>query len=163
MKKRFIFKVMYGDADGYETFKYITDNEDEINFLTYFLENYTEDLFDFYDRPDLLHYNKTFKNDEESLIEIVNNFISLENKFKDKESKLLSEYASKEEIHEALSEVIWVINEYIGWFMYHSGMDYNGCPESYEIEDITDCVEMTKKEVIEMMKDKLGINVVITD
>lgn len=36
MKKRFELEVMYGDADAYETIRHITENENEIRFLTYF-------------------------------------------------------------------------------------------------------------------------------
>lgn len=163
MKKRFELEVMYGDADGYETFKHITDNENEINFLTYFLKNYTEDLFDFYNRPDLLHYNETFANNEEKLIEIINKLNSLANKVCNEDVPSLSKDADKKEIHEALSEIINFVSDYFGWSMYHVGMDYDGSPYGYKIEDITGCTEMTKKQVIKMVKKKLGMNIVITD
>lgn len=163
MKKRFKLKVMYGDADGYETFKYITENENEINFLTYFLENYTKDLFDFYDRPDLLHYNETFRNNEEKLIETVNNLNDLANKVCNEDVPLLSKNTDKEEIHETLSEIINFVSDYFGWCMYHAGMDYNGNPRSYKIEDITGCTEMTRQQVITMVKEKLDMDIVITD
>lgn len=163
MKKCFTLKVMYGDADGYDTFKYITENENEINFLTYFLENYTEDLFHFYDRPDLLRYNKTFKNNEEKLIEIVNNLNALSNKVCNEDIPPLSEDAFKEEIHDELSEIISFVSNYFDWCMYHAGMDYAGCPDGYNIEDITGCTEMTKQEVIELIKEKLSMDIVITD
>ena len=163
MKKRFTLKVMYGDADGYDTFSHITENEDEINFLTYFLENYTKDLFHFYDRPDLLRCNKTFKNNEEKLIEIVNNLTDLSNKICNEDIPPLLEDAFKEEIHEDLSETINFVSDYFGWSMYHSGMDYYGSPKGYNIEDITGCTEMTKQEVINLVKEKLNMAIVITD
>lgn len=163
MKKRFTLEVMYGDADGYDTFSCITENEDEINFLTYFLENYTEDLFYFYNRPDLLRYNKTFKNNENELIKIVDNLNSLADKVCGESTPSLPEDAEKEEIHDTLSKIINFISDYFDWCMYHAGMDYYGNPQNYKIEDISDCIVMTKKETISLMKEKLGMNVVFED
>ena len=161
MKKRFTLDVMYGDADGYETFTHITEDEDEINFLTYFLENYTEDLYRFYDRPDLLHYNKTFKDNIDELIKIVNNLNSFADKVYGKSTPSLPEHADSEEIHDVLSKVINFISNHFDWYMYH--MDYYGSPECYEIEDITGCLVMTKEEAIALIKEKLGINIVFED
>lgn len=167
MKKRFTFEVMYGDADGYDTFKHITERQDEIDFLTYFLENYNRDVFHFYNRPDLLKYNSKFKNNEEELISVVNNMVKLANIICEKEDygkiKMVEEDAFKEEIHESLAQVISFVNNWFDWWAYHAGMDYAGCPDGYNIEDITGCTEMTKQEVIELVKEKLNMNIVITD
>ena len=163
MKKWFTLDVMYGDADGEESFDFITDDEKEINFLTYFLENYTEDVFDFYESPSLVKYNKAFKDDKTELIKIVNTFNSLKNKIEDTETHPLQEDASVDDIHNVLNGIINFVEDYFDWFMYHAGMDYNGCPVGYSIENITGCTEMTKKEATEMIKDKLGIDIVIID
>lgn len=163
MKKRFMLDVMYGDADGYETFYYITQNENEINFLTYFLKNYTEDLSFFYRRPSLLYLNKTFKNNEEELIKIVNNFKSLADKVLNEVTQPLTEEALVDDIYKALSEIIDFVSDYFGWYLYHSGMNYHGKPQNYKIEDITGYIEMTKAEVIAMVKEKLDVNIVIID
>lgn len=163
MKKWFTLNVMYGDADGDESFDLITEDENEINFLTYFLENYTEDVFNFYERPDLLKYNKAFKDNKAGLTEIVNTFNILKNKIEDNGIQPLQENASVDDIHEVLKDTIDFVEDYFGWFMYHSGMDYNGCPVGYTIKDITGYTEMTKEEVTEMIKDKLGMDIIIID
>lgn len=167
MKKRFTLKVMYGDADEYDTFSYITEDEDESKFITYFLENYNRDLFYFYDRPDLLKYNKTFKGNEEKLIHIINQMILLANPICEKEElgkfDIISDDAFKEEIHRTLSEIIAFVGDMFDFCMYHAGMDYNGCPQNYKIEDITGCVEMTKNQVIKMVKEKIGIDIIFID
>ena len=36
-------------------------------------------------------------------------------------------------------------------------------PQNYKIEDITGCVEMTKNEVIKMVKEKIGIDIIFID
>ncbi|WP_099467851.1 hypothetical protein [Konateibacter massiliensis] len=168
MKKRFYFEVMYGDADGYDDFTHITENEAEINFLTFFLSKYDEDLFQFYNRPDLLKYNETYNNNEEQLVAIVNEMAILGNEVIKQDDDwvgfgIIDNAVNKYNAHGLLEEIICFVGNWFDWNMYHSGMDCYGCPQSYAIDDITGCEEITREGAIKMFKEKLGINVVFTD
>lgn len=161
MKKKFTLKVMYGDADGYDTFTYITDCKEIIDFLTYFLENYNNELHRFFERPDLLEDEKK----KERLISVINKMAALCNDTfcDDDPNKLvmLSKDANTETMCDVLSEIFEVLSDFQGWTLYQ--MDYIGCPVSYKIEDVTGRTELTKKEAVAIFKEKLDMDVVFVD
>lgn len=165
MKKKFTLKVMYGDADGYDTFTYISDFKEEIDFLTYFLENYNEELHGFFERPDLLQYEKDCEKKKEQLISVINKMASLCNDTfcDDDPNKLimLTKDSDTEAMEDVLSEIFEVLSDFQGWTLYQ--MDYIGCPVSYKIEDVTGCTELTKEEAVAIFKEKLDMDVVFVD
>lgn len=169
MKKKFKVKMRYGDSDWFENLTYITEDENEINFLTFFLEKYDEDLFLFYVKPDSLKYIEAYKDDKQLLISTINDMATLLNIAVDQSSNyddsekvvLLAADSETEEIHKLLSEIMGFISLWIGWTMYHVG--YNGYPQTYSIEDISGRTEITKEIAIAILKEKLNMDVIFID
>lgn len=169
MKKKFKVKMMYGDSDWFEDLTYITEDKNEINFLTFFLEKYDEDLFLFYVKPDSLKYIEAYKDDKQLLISTINDMATLLNIAVDQSSDyddsekvvLLAADSETEEIHKLLSEIMGFISLWIGWTMYHMG--YNGYPQTYSIEDISGRTEITKEIAIAILKEKLNMDVIFID
>lgn len=168
MKIRFVLNVMYGDADGFDTFSYITEDMDEVNFLRCFIENFTQDLAYFYNRPDLLKYNKTFKNNEVELTDIINNLTSLSNVIQTKKghqeySLLDKDEVDENKIYRALDRIINFIEDNFSWYMRDSVSLCLCFPKESEIKDITGFTEITRKDAITIFKEKLNMDVVFID
>lgn len=163
LKKVFSAEIMYGDADFFDDLSYITEDKKEIDFITYFLENYTDSLFEFYVRPDLLEYNNRFKNDLNGLLTIVNTFGILAKPLEKKHGykiDLVTDSSDIMKIHQLLSDCIDAIECLCNWTLRN--MNEPGSIENYSIEDITGKKAMTKAEVTSYLK-KMGINIFITD
>lgn len=165
MKKKFTLEVMYGDADAEDTFTCISDFKEEIDFLTYFLENFNDELCRFFERPDLLQYEKDCEKKKERLISVINKMAALSNDMypDDEPNKLvmLSNDADTETMCDVLSKIFEDLNDFQGWHFYH--MDYFANPISYDIEDISEATVLTRAEAIAILEEKFGTNIVLVD
>ena len=165
MKKKFTLEVMFGDADAEDTFTCISDFKEEIDFLTYFLENFNYELSRFFDRPDLLEDEKDYEKKKERLISVINKMATLCNgMFPDDDPNklvMLSNDADTESMCDVLSEIFEVLGDFQDWHFYH--MDYFAHPISYNIEDISEATVLTRVEALAILKEKLGPDIILVD
>lgn len=162
-KTVFSGEVMYGDAVFFDNISYITEDENEIKFITYFFEYYTDALFEFYRRPDMIEYNNTFCNDHDRLLNILNQFgslaIPLENKHGYK-IELVKECDDIIRMHRLLSDCLDAIQCLCNWNLEY--MDEPGSIENYSIKDISGQKVLTRQEAMDLFK-KMEMEVFIID
>lgn len=162
-KKVFSAEIMYGDGDFYDYVSYITEDEKEINFLSYFFECYTDALFEFYRRPDMIEYNDTFRNDHDCLLNILNQFGSLAIPLEDKHGykiELVKECDDIVRMHRLLSDCLDAIQCLCNWNLEY--MDEPGSIENYSIKDISGQMVLTRQEAMDLFK-KMKMEVFIID
>ncbi|WP_373266164.1 hypothetical protein [Hungatella hathewayi] len=161
-KTIFSAEIMYGDADFFDNISYITEDENEIKFITCFFECYTDALFEFYRRPDMIKYN-TFCDDRDRLLNILNQFGSLAIPLEDKHGykiELVKEYDDIIRMHRLLSDCLNAIQCLCNWNLEY--MDEPGSIENYSIKDISGLKVLTRQEAMDLFK-KMGMEVFIID
>ena len=160
-KKVFSAEIMYGDGDFYDHVSYITEDEKEINFLSYFFECYTDALYEFYVRPDLLKYNDTFCNNRDGLLDTLNQLGTLAKPLENKHGykiELLKESDNTLKMHQLLSDCLNAIQCLCDWNLVY--MEEPGSIEDFSIKDITGQKVLSREEATELFR-KIGINVFI--
>lgn len=158
-RKTFTVEIIYGDADSIETISYITDNPNEIEFVTFFLDNYTKDLFEFHMQPDLLKYQDDFLDKRKKYVGIINKLAKMLKNIKDEyEVEFVEESADEKTIYKAFEKCLDFIRYICNWNMKNIGE--TGFIRSYSIKDITDKEVISKEEAVRML-EKFGENVYI--
>ena len=165
MKKKFTLEVMFGDADGKETFTYITECKEIIDFLTDFLENFNNELRRFFEDPYLLECESDYEVKKKRLISVINKMATLCNDTfcDDDPNKLITlpNDADTETMCDVLSEIFEVLGDFQDWHFYH--MNYFASPISYNIEDISESTVLTRAEAIAILKEKFGTDIILVD
>lgn len=158
-RKVFTAEIIYGDADTIETVSYITDNPNEIELVTFFLDNYTEDLFEFYTRPDLLKYRDDFLDKRKKYIAIINKLAKLLRNIKDEyEVEFVEENSDEKNIHKAFVKCLDFIRYICNWSLQNR--DEPGSIGHYSVKDITGKKVISKEEAVRMLEE-FGENVYI--
>lgn len=162
-KKAFSAGIMYGDGDFYDHVSYITEDENEINFITYFFECYTNALYEFYVRPDMLKFNDVFCDNRDGLLDIINQLGSLAKPLENKhgyEIKLLKKSDDTMKIHHLLSDCLNALQCLCDWNLEY--MEEPGSIESYSIRDVTGQKILSREEAMDLFR-KMGVDVFIKD
>lgn len=162
-KKVFSAEIMYGDADFYDQVSYITEDENEINFITYFFECYTTALYEFYVRPDMLKFNDTFCNNRDSLFNIINQLGSLAKPLENKhgyEIKLLKKSDDTMKMHHLLSDCLNALQCLCNWNLEY--MEDPGSIKSYSIRDVTGQKILSREDAMNLFR-KMGVDIFIKD
>ena len=162
-KKVFSAELMYGDADFYDHVSYITEDEEEINFITYFFECYIDALYEFYVRPDLLKYNDAFCNNRDGLLYILNQLGTLAKPLENKHGykiELLMESDNTLKMHQLLSDCLDAIQCLCGWDLKY--MEEPGSIENYSIRDITGQKVLSREDAMDLFR-KMGMDVFIKE
>lgn len=153
MKKRFTLTVSYGKKS--EKFEYTTEDSKEIAFFTYFLKGYSKEMFEFCNSK-----GRIFTANCTQFVDECNELID---KICDETTIPFYKISSVEleDVAVALEEIIEFLSDRYGWSMYDVDADCYGCPVSHEIRDVSDSRVMTKGEVENYIKEKLGVDVVV--
>jgi len=161
MRKIYNFNYMFGDGDSYDNVRIDTKNKREIALLDYFSEKiFNDDIFDCIRRPDL--FEKGYGNlTEDELKEVNTEFEKMVKGLYDNfdEDYTLGYDENAPEVKKIENLINFVEDTFdIHWYDSYGDI----CnPESSSCIDVSDKIVMNKTQVIEMVKDKLGIDLYI--
>lgn len=151
--KKMEYDVKVGN--GYKTWTYLTEDPDEIKFISYVLNQMISDSRWWKCIQSEYSYAK-------HLIEQINTAIDLANVVLKQNYKVLIQAletnVSAKEIQDRLCELLSVLYDICDWEPYTMEEEE---PISYMIKDCSDSVEMTEQEVLELVREKLGMNIMI--